>query len=82
MEYAPGGNLADLVNDRRRIPNDIIRSYAAEVILALEELHANKIIYRDLKAENIVLDKDGHCLLTDFGVSKKLVGKRTQSFDG
>ena len=46
------------------------RFYAAECILALEELHRNNIIYRDLKPENILLDSDGHVKLTDFGLSK------------
>lgn len=45
--------------------------YICEIILALEALHKQEIIFRDLKPANIVIDKDGHVLLTDFGLSKE-----------
>jgi serine/threonine protein kinase len=48
-----------------------VRLYAAEILLALEYLHKKNIIFRDLKPDNIVIDKDGHALLTDFGLSKE-----------
>jgi serine/threonine protein kinase len=46
--------------------------YASEIILALEYLHNNGIVYRDLKPENILLSIDGHIKLTDFGLSKMM----------
>ena len=42
----------------------------AELILALECLHANHVIYRDLKPENILIDAEGHLKVSDFGLSK------------
>jgi len=49
-----------------------VRVYIAEVVLALEQLHQLGIIYRDIKLENILLDGEGHIVLSDFGLSKFL----------
>ena len=54
-----------------RFTEDRVRIYLAEIILALEDLHKRDIIFRDLKPDNIVLDMEGHALLTDFGLSKE-----------
>lgn len=58
-----------IVNER--FSEERVRIYIAEIILALEDLHKRDIIFRDLKPDNIVLDKDGHAMLTDFGLSKE-----------
>lgn len=47
------------------------RLYIAEILLAIQYLHKREIIFRDLKPDNIVIDSDGHCKLTDFGLSKE-----------
>lgn len=49
--------------------------YAAEIVSALEYLHARNIVYRDLKPENLLLAKDGHLKITDFGFAKKLTDR-------
>lgn len=49
--------------------------YAAEIVSALEYLHAKHIVYRDLKPENLLLDREGHLKITDFGFAKKLTDR-------
>ena len=59
------------------------RFYIGEVILALEYLHGQQIIFRDLKPENCMLSHTGHVILTDFGSAKVLeVGEHTNTFSG
>ena len=69
---------------KRKLNEDVAKIYVSEILLALETLHRNNIIYRDLKPENVVLDSEGHAMLTDFGLSKKGVqeGVLNKSFCG
>jgi len=53
-----------------RFSNETARFYAAEIVLALEYLHSTNIVYRDLKPENLLIDKEGHVKITDFGFAK------------
>jgi len=71
LDYCPGGDLGNLITKKRRLKEDVARIYAAEVLMALEALHKNYIIFRDLKPDNVVIDSEGHALLTDFGLSKE-----------
>ena len=57
---------------RKRFPNPVAKFYAAEVTLALDYLHSMHIIYRDLKPENLLLDRHGHLKITDFGFAKEV----------
>ncbi|KAJ0962325.1 hypothetical protein J5N97_030153 [Dioscorea zingiberensis] len=68
IDYCPGGDLHSLLRrqPRHRLPLSSARFYAAEVLLALEYLHALGFLYRDLKPENVLLRADGHIMLSDF----------------
>lgn len=85
MEYCPGGDLGDYLEAEDCFNEEKARFYISEVILAIEDLHKRGIIYRDLKPDNIVLDKEGHAKLADFGLSKEGMEKYdnfTKSFCG
>ena len=72
LEYCPGGDLSNLLKKYKKgMDEEWVKVYAAEIAIALGSLHEAKIIYRDVKPANILLGKDGHCKLTDFGISKK-----------
>eukprot|EP00163_Fabomonas_tropica_P025582 TRINITY_DN4449_c0_g1_i9.p1 TRINITY_DN4449_c0_g1~~TRINITY_DN4449_c0_g1_i9.p1 ORF type:complete len:493 (-),score=124.32 TRINITY_DN4449_c0_g1_i9:264-1742(-) len=84
LDYVSGGELFYHLQQAKRFPEDRAKFYAAEIIIALEFLHKNGVIYRDLKPENILLDMNGHVILTDFGLCKEGIGyeDRTTTFCG
>ncbi|KAK9480397.1 kinase-like domain-containing protein [Lipomyces japonicus] len=69
-DYMSGGELFWHLQKEGRFSERRAKFYIAELILALEHLHNNGIVYRDLKPENILLDANGHVALCDFGLSK------------
>jgi len=82
FDYVSGGELFTHLRNSGRFTGEVARFYAAEIILALEYLHEQEIVYRDLKPENILIGKDGHVRLTDFGFAKQLVNNKTWTLCG
>ncbi|CAJ0593935.1 unnamed protein product [Cylicocyclus nassatus] len=85
MEYVRGGELFTHLCSRGSFDVAAARFIIAELIIAIDSLHQRKVIYRDLKLENILLDEEGHVKLTDFGLSKLLVSEeldRANSYCG
>jgi serine/threonine protein kinase len=72
LEYVCGGELFTYLRNAGRFTVATSLFYAAEIVSALDYLHALCLVYRDLKPENLLLDRQGHLKLTDFGFAKKL----------
>jgi serine/threonine protein kinase len=75
MDFLNGGEMFTHLRKNVKFSEKRARFYAAELILALKDLHDNKILYRDLKPENVILGSDGHIKITDFGLSKMNINK-------
>jgi len=70
LDFVEGGELFGYLKRLTKFDEPAAKFYVAEVICVIELLHKMNIVYRDLKPENILLGKDGHIVLTDFGISK------------
>lgn len=79
-ELIEGGDLFRLLNSKKRLKENMVKFYLAELLVALEELHDRNIIYRDLKPENILLQQNGHIKLADFGLCKKMRHKSDKTY--
>uniref|UniRef100_A0A0X3P2D1 non-specific serine/threonine protein kinase n=1 Tax=Schistocephalus solidus TaxID=70667 RepID=A0A0X3P2D1_SCHSO len=84
MEYVNGGELFFHLSRERVFSEPRTQFYAAEITSALGYLHSQNIVYRDLKLENLLLDKEGHIKITDFGLCKEDIGfgATTKTFCG
>ncbi|KAG9478987.1 hypothetical protein GDO78_012583 [Eleutherodactylus coqui] len=71
MEYMPGGDLVNLMSNYD-VPEKWARFYTAQVVLALDAIHSMGFIHRDVKPDNMLLDKSGHLKLADFGTCMKM----------
>jgi serine/threonine protein kinase len=76
-DFMQGGELFYHLRRETRFNESKTKIYTAQIVLAIEYLHKNKIIYRDLKPENVLLDRDGFIKLTDFGLSKFVLNADT-----
>lgn len=81
LEFVNGGELFSHLRRKGRLPSDDAQFYSAEITLAIEYLHGMKVVYRDLKPENLLIDCDGHIKMTDFGFAK-IVEDRTWTLCG
>lgn len=67
IDYVEGGDLFNIIRVQGTLAEDVVRTYAAELVITLQYLHDQNVIYRDLKLENIMIDRTGHIKLVDLG---------------
>ncbi|KAK1286145.1 Serine/threonine-protein kinase AtPK1/AtPK6 [Acorus calamus] len=72
MEYLPGGDMMTLLIREETLTENVARFYIAQSVLAIESIHKHNYIHRDIKPDNLLLDKNGHMKLSDFGLCKPL----------
>ena len=72
MEYVAGEDLKSLIKKKRKIPVEEALSIARQVIVGLAEAHELGVVHRDLKPQNIMIDKKGHAKIMDFGIARSV----------
>ncbi|CAI9782640.1 unnamed protein product [Fraxinus pennsylvanica] len=72
MEYLPGGDIMTLLIREETLTETVARFYIAQSVLAIESIHKHNYVHRDIKPDNLLLDKNGHMKLSDFGLCKPL----------
>lgn len=82
MALLPGGEVLDLLEEYEKFPESWTRFYCGTVVSVYDYMHKQKIAYRDLKPENVVLDQDGYCYLVDLGIAKKCDKGKTWTMCG
>ncbi|EOD48154.1 Map kinase kinase kinase [Neofusicoccum parvum] len=71
LEYIPGGSIGSCLRKHGKFEEAVVSSLTRQTLSGLAYLHREGILHRDLKADNILLDLDGTCKISDFGISKK-----------
>ena len=70
MEYVDGPTLKDIINEKGPLPTDLVIHYGIQIAQAIECAHRNKIIHRDIKPHNILIDSNNNVKVTDFGIAR------------
>ena len=70
MEFCIGGDLMNLLISKNKLSEEAAKFYLCELILAIDSIHQYNCIHRDIKPDNILIDKQGHIKISDFGLAK------------
>jgi serine/threonine protein kinase len=80
IDYFTGGDMSALLDKEEELPESDVRFYLSEIVLAIEKLHEMGVIHRDIKPANILIDRDGHIAVVDYGLCK-ILSPRRQAVD-
>ena len=84
-DFCPGGDIRSQIQQQKitygqtQLPENYVRVYLAEILIAIEDLHKNGIVHRDIKPENVLIDGKGHACLSDFGLAKEGLFEQKQT---
>ena len=81
MEYINGGNLFSFVKKRRKLSEKTAKYLFKQIILGIQHIHSHKIVHRDIKLENILIDLNNNIKICDFGIGKILSYNRQLLYD-
>lgn len=82
MELATSGDLLDFINSRRYLSERVARKFFTDIVNGIEECHSLKIVHRDLKCENLILDANLNLKISDFGFARRTEGKHLETYCG
>ncbi|CAG8477824.1 34075_t:CDS:10 [Racocetra persica] len=71
LEYVNGGSIGTVLRSNGPFDERVVKSFTRQILEGLQYLHNQKILHRDIKADNILVDEDGCCKISDFGISKR-----------
>ncbi|CAG8632694.1 23894_t:CDS:10, partial [Cetraspora pellucida] len=71
LEYVNGGSIGTVLRSNGPFKEPVVRSFTRQILDGLKYLHGKNILHRDIKADNILVDEDGCCKISDFGISKR-----------
>ena len=75
LDYCNRGDLLNYLDQKARMTEEEARFVLCQIIIAIQHLHSQHIVYRDMKPENILIDSQSNCKLADFGLAKEGVMK-------
>ncbi|KAF9971795.1 hypothetical protein BGZ73_005158 [Actinomortierella ambigua] len=71
LEYVSGGSIESCLKRSGPFPEAVIKFFSRQILLGLEYIHSKRIVHRDIKAANVLVDEQGTCKISDFGISKR-----------
>ena len=81
MEYINGGNLFSFVKERRKLSEKTAKFLFRQIILGIKHIHSKKIVHRDIKLENILIDLNNNIKICDFGIGRILKNEKQMLYD-